>query len=180
MTKHTKSGRLLREGDQLARLSPGGAGGSVVSAGSRPRSRLLVLMTCAGPGLGICSIWAWTWPPCRGWRGMLRLPRPGGTIGEIEPLSVRLRPPSTCPTRHNRTESGPALTSSLQPIKADQALAVRCCQPGPPRVTGLQRTAPRWNSRLLRLPRLLRAADLLSDVSGQSEVQLRSLGWDLV
>jgi integrase len=25
MTKHTKSGRLLREGDQLARLSPGGA-----------------------------------------------------------------------------------------------------------------------------------------------------------
>jgi hypothetical protein len=27
-------------------------GGSVVSAGSRPRSRLLVLMTCAGPGFG--------------------------------------------------------------------------------------------------------------------------------
>jgi integrase len=93
-----KSGSLLREGDQLARLGPGSAWRICRERGLQARIRPPLLMICAGHGSGTCSTWASTWPPCRGWRGMLRRRRQRGTIAEIEACNAARPTFSTCLT----------------------------------------------------------------------------------
>jgi integrase/recombinase XerD len=99
-----KSGRLLREGDQLARLSPGGAWRICRERGLQAQIRATAPHDLRRTWIGDLLDLGVDLATVQRWRGMLRPLRPAGTIVAIVECSAGLRSASTYPTSHPKTK----------------------------------------------------------------------------